>query len=121
MKNEGSQKISTQPMVQRDWHRDMLLAGRADGIYVYDADGKRYIDGSAGAAVVSIGHGVKEVIEAIYRQAQRGSYFPPHIFVNQPAMDLARLLVDAAPGEMRNACRVWFGSDGSGLASSSGS
>jgi len=35
-----------------------------EGIYLYDTDGKRYIDGSGGAAVVSIGHGVREITEA---------------------------------------------------------
>ena len=44
---------------------------RGEGVYIYDKDGRQYIDGSGGAAVVNIGHGVKEVEEAMLQQAGR--------------------------------------------------
>jgi adenosylmethionine-8-amino-7-oxononanoate aminotransferase len=99
-------------IVQRDW-REMPVADHAEGIYVYDTRGKRYIDGSGGSSVVtSIGHGVKEVPEAMYRQAQKGSFFPNHLFGNRPALELADLVAAWAPGAMRNACKTWFGTTG---------
>jgi adenosylmethionine-8-amino-7-oxononanoate aminotransferase len=47
---------------------------RGEGIYIYDTKGKEYIDGSVGAAVVSIGHGVREITEAMLRQAEKISF-----------------------------------------------
>lgn len=49
-------------------------AVRGEGVYLWDRDGQRYIDGSGGAAVVNIGHGVKEVADAIAAQAAEAAY-----------------------------------------------
>jgi adenosylmethionine-8-amino-7-oxononanoate aminotransferase len=98
--------------VQRDWN-EMPVAERAEGIYIYDTEGKRYIDGSGGSSVVtSIGHGVKEVPEAMYQQAQKVSYVPAHVFSNQPALQLGELIAGLAPGTMKNACKSWLGNTG---------
>ena len=105
-------------LVQRDW-REMPVAQRAEGIYVYDTTGKRYIDGSGGSSVVtSIGHGVREVPEAMYRQSQQSSFFPNHLFGNQPAIELSDLIARWAPGEMRNACKTWLGTTGTDASDS---
>jgi len=45
-------------------------AVRGDGVYLYDAEGRRYLDGSSGALVANIGHGRSEVAEAMARQAR---------------------------------------------------
>jgi adenosylmethionine-8-amino-7-oxononanoate aminotransferase len=50
------------------------LAERGQGVYLWDADGRRYIDGSGGAAVVNIGHGVPEVAQAMAGQAAGVAY-----------------------------------------------
>ena len=50
------------------------LAERGERIYVWDTDGRRYIDGSGGAAVVNIGHGVAEVAQAMAEQATEIAY-----------------------------------------------
>ena len=51
-----------QTAVHRRWDWDYPVIARADGIYLWDTTGKRYIDGSGGSSVVtSIGHGVKEI------------------------------------------------------------
>jgi adenosylmethionine-8-amino-7-oxononanoate aminotransferase len=49
-------------------------AVRGEGIYLWDADGKRYIDASGGPILVNIGHGVKEVAQAIAEQAGNVAY-----------------------------------------------
>jgi adenosylmethionine-8-amino-7-oxononanoate aminotransferase len=41
---------------------------RGEGVYLFDQDGKRYLDGSGGPLVVNVGHGRQEVIEAIQKQ-----------------------------------------------------
>jgi adenosylmethionine-8-amino-7-oxononanoate aminotransferase len=94
--------------VHRDWDRDLPLIVRTEGIYLYDAQGRRYIDGSGGSSVVtSIGHGVDEVPRAMYEQAQRFSFYPAHAFTNQAFLDLADRIVSLAPGELKDNSRVW--------------
>jgi adenosylmethionine-8-amino-7-oxononanoate aminotransferase len=94
--------------VHRDWDRDFPLIARAEGIYFYDEQGRRYVDGSGGSSVVtSIGHGVLEVAQAMYEQAEAFSLYPAHAFTNQPFLDLSDLVVSLAPGTLRNNSRVW--------------
>src|SRR5215211_5939363 len=99
-------------VIHRDLHHDYPFVVRGDGVYLYDAEGKRYLDGSGGSsAVTAIGHGVPEVVEAITRQAATLAYAPTHTFATGAAEDLARLIVErfAPPGLEK----VWFVSGGS--------
>ncbi|MGQ9629461.1 MAG: aminotransferase class III-fold pyridoxal phosphate-dependent enzyme [bacterium] len=96
-------------VVHRDWSWDFPVISHTEGIYLYDKDGKRYIDGSGGSSVVvTIGHGVREVYEAMYEQAKRTSFYPAHMFSNEQALELGELIAELAPGDMKNACKVWF-------------
>ncbi len=54
--------------------RDLPLAARASGASIWDSSGKRYLDGSGGAIVVSVGHGDMQVVEAMTRQASSIAY-----------------------------------------------
>jgi adenosylmethionine-8-amino-7-oxononanoate aminotransferase len=72
-------------------------AERGEGVYIYDSGGKQYIDGSGGAAVVGIGHGVKEIAEAMVRQAEKISFSHGSHFTSRAAMDLASKLVRLSP------------------------
>ncbi len=95
--------------VHRDWDRDFPVIVRTAGIYLYDENGRRYIDGSGGSSVVtSIGHGVAEIPQAMYEQAQKFSFYPAHAFTNQPFLDLCDLIVSLAPGELKGNSRVWI-------------
>jgi len=80
------------------------------GIYLYDTDGKRYIDGSGGAAVVSIGHGVGEITEAMVRQAGKVSFAHGSQFTSEAAIAFAERIVSLAPEGLT---RVYFLSGGS--------
>ncbi|MBU7591674.1 aspartate aminotransferase family protein [Metabacillus halosaccharovorans] len=60
-----------------------------EGIYLYDKEGKRYIDGSSGAVTTSIGHGVSEIIEAMHEQANKVSFVYRSQFTSEPAEKLA--------------------------------
>lgn len=86
------------------------VADRAEGVYIYDIEGKQYIDGSGGAAVVSIGHGVKEITEAMVRQAEKISFSHGSQFTSRAAIDLASKLVALSPEGLT---RVYFLSGGS--------
>lgn len=57
----------------------------AEGIYLYDEAGKRYIDGTGGPLVVNVGHGRQEVVQAITKQAQAVAYAHAIMFTSEPA------------------------------------
>ena len=99
-------------VIYRDLHKHYPTIVRGEGIYLFDADGRRYIDGSGGsAAVTSIGHGVEEVVEAMTHQARTLAYGPTHAFSTEAIEDCARVIVeDFAPEGLD---RVWFVSSGS--------
>jgi len=94
--------------VHRSWDREYHTIERTDGVYLYDTDGRRYIDATGGSSVVvSIGHGVKEIPQAMYEQARKFSFYPTHAFSNKPLQELCDLLVHLGPGEMKDHSRVW--------------
>ncbi|MEH7388444.1 aspartate aminotransferase family protein [Bacillus sp. JJ1521] len=78
--------------------KDYPMISHGDGIYLYDTNGKKYIDGSSGAITASIGHGVKEIIEEIEKQAQKISFVYRSQFTSDPAEKLAKKLSDLAKG-----------------------
>ena len=86
------------------------IAVSGEGIYLHTADGGKIIDGSGGAAVACLGHGNKRVAEAIGRQAAPMAYAHTGTFSNQPAEDLADILLSGEPGGLT---RAWFCSSGS--------
>jgi 4-aminobutyrate aminotransferase-like enzyme len=58
--------------------------------------------------VVSIGHGVKEIPDAMYAQAQEFSFYPAHAFSNKHFRDLSESLAKLAPGDMKDNAKVWI-------------
>lgn len=84
---------------------------RGEGIYLYDEDGKRYIDGVGGAAVVNIGHGVREVLEAMTRQASQFCYEFPFLYTSRTQEELARRLAAFSPAGLSYAFFVSGGSE----------
>lgn len=70
---------------------------RGEGVYLYAADGTRYIDAAGGALVVSVGHGVAEIAEAIGAQAARLAYVHGTEFTTPAMEELARELGRRAP------------------------
>ena len=88
--------------------RSFPVIERTKGVYLYDTEGNRYIDGSGGSSTVTtIGHGIREVSQAMAEQAEKFSFYPAHVFTNQPFLDLSDLVVSLAPGELKDHSRVW--------------
>ncbi len=87
------------------------VADRAEGVYIWDTRGKRYLDGSGGACVVSIGHCVPEILEAMQIQFKRVPFVHSSHFTNPAACELGNLLHAMAPDESLN--RTYFLSGGS--------
>jgi len=86
----------------------VVVAG--DGCYLIDANGKRYLDGSGGAAVSCLGHSDRAVVDAIKAQLDRMPYAHTTFFSSEPAEALADELVRHAPAGLE---RVFFVSGGS--------
>jgi adenosylmethionine-8-amino-7-oxononanoate aminotransferase len=86
-------------------------AVRAEGVYIFDASGKRYIDASGGAAVTAIGHGHPAVIAAIREQAGRLASIHTSFFTTEPAEALAEHLVERAPAGISHAVFVSGGGE----------
>jgi adenosylmethionine-8-amino-7-oxononanoate aminotransferase len=86
------------------------VATRGEGVYLFDAAGRRYLDASGGAAVSCLGHGHPRVIEAINRQADQLAYAHTSFFTSEPAEQLADFLTARAPAELSH---VYFVSGGS--------
>jgi len=61
------------------------IIDRAEGIYLYDPDGTRYIDGPGGMWCVQIGYGRQDMAEAIAAQTMKAAYYTPWAFTSEPA------------------------------------
>ena len=78
-----------------------LVIERAEGVHVWTERGKKLIDGFAGLAVVNVGHGRREIAEAIAEQTVRLAYYPTtRQFSNRPAAELAAKLASLTPGDL---------------------
>jgi adenosylmethionine-8-amino-7-oxononanoate aminotransferase len=75
------------------------VAVSGDGVEIVDAEGRRYLDASGGAAVSCLGHGRPEVLAALHKQLDALAYAHTAFFTSEPAERLAdRLIADAPPG-----------------------
>jgi len=83
---------------------------RGEGIYLYDNEGNKYIDASSGTVVVGIGHGVKEVIDAVIEQIQKISFLYGAQFTSKVREQLADEIVDFSDHRYS---KVFFASGGS--------
>jgi adenosylmethionine-8-amino-7-oxononanoate aminotransferase len=82
---------------------------RGEGAYIWDAEGRRYLDGLAGLFVVQAGHGREELARAAYEQAKELAFFPLWSYAHPAAIELANRLAAAAPGDLN---RVFFTTGG---------
>ena len=86
------------------------VATRGEGIYLFDADGRRYVDACGGAAVSCLGHRHPEVVAAVAEQTARLEFIHTGFFTTDTAEELAALIAEKCPGSLD---RVWFTGSGS--------
>src|SRR5437879_3976200 len=98
-------------VLHRSFSSQMPVAVSADGPYIYDRDGRRYLDASGGAAVSCLGHGHPAITKAIVDQAQKLAFAHTSFFTNEPMEDLAAFLVERAPSGIARAGIVCDGSE----------
>jgi hypothetical protein len=94
----------------RHCRSEFPIAVGGDGCFLIDASGKRYFDGSGGAAVSCLGHSNERVKQAIKDQVEKLAFAHTGFFTSEPAEALADLLVANAPGRLD---RVYLVSGGS--------
>jgi adenosylmethionine-8-amino-7-oxononanoate aminotransferase len=85
------------------------IIDHGDGAYVYDTNGKRYLDGLSGLFTVNVGHGRRELAQAAAQQSEKLGYFPLWSFGHEPGIRLAAKLASLAPGDLN---RVFFTAGG---------
>jgi adenosylmethionine-8-amino-7-oxononanoate aminotransferase len=93
-----------------------LVMSAADGAYIYDASGKRYLDGIGGLWCVNAGYGREEIVQAIADQARRLAFFNTFVdTTNAPAADLCAKLARLAPGSLNHVLLTCGGSTANDL------
>ncbi|MFN8125052.1 MAG: aspartate aminotransferase family protein [Candidatus Nanopelagicales bacterium] len=88
-------------------HVPVIVKG--EGAYIWDDQGRKYLDGLAGLFTVQMGHGRTELAEAAAAQAKELAFFPIWSYAHPQAIRLAERLADQAPGDLN---RVFFTSGG---------
>ena len=86
------------------------FAETAEGIYIYDENGQKLIDGPGGMWCVQIGYGRKEMAEAIADQVHKMPYYSPWNMSASPSALLARKIAERAPADLKH---VFFTTCGS--------
>jgi len=104
-------KYPNSPVFFRKLTQPMPRIVRAEGVYLYDDEGKRYLDGSGGAFVVNTGHGVREIADALSTQAQKIAYVSGTAFTHEPSEKMAAALAERAPGDLEYAYFLASGSE----------
>jgi adenosylmethionine-8-amino-7-oxononanoate aminotransferase len=89
---------------------EIRVLNYGEGIYLFDQDGNKYIDGTGGPAVVSIGHGVKEIGEAYKKQSDKSAYVYRSHMTNKPIELFAQYVSEMTQADLD---KVFFVSSGS--------
>ncbi len=95
-----------------------LTIARGEGVYVWDSEGNRYLDGTAGLWFANIGHGRPEIAAAVQAQMENiAAYHTFGEYSNEPAGQLAKRIASLAPVP---GSKVFFGSGGSDAVDTAG-
>ena len=100
------------PVLRRSFRKPYPAAVRGEGVYVWDADGNRHLDFSGSAAVNFIGHGVREISDAMVEQARQLEFVHTSQFTTPVAEEFAQELLDFAGASFRGGA-VYFTCGGS--------
>ncbi|XGI82332.1 aspartate aminotransferase family protein [Enterobacter hormaechei] len=98
-------------IIHRSLRSTPAVAVRAQGAYIFDAQGKQYLDACGGAAVSCLGHAHPDVLAAMHRQIDRLAYAHTGFFTSDTVEQLAEHLTRTAPGDLNYAYFVSGGSE----------
>jgi len=108
-----STATDTTSLFSRNLRKHYPVAVKGEGCWIIDAQGRRYLDASGQAAVVSIGHGVQEIGRAMAEQSGRIAFAHTTQFHSESAEKLAARVLQIAPRNFHDGGRVYFVSGGS--------
>lgn len=97
---DGARHIMLDLRQMKSFCEHPLIIDHASGIYLYDIDGRRIIDGISGIFVVNVGHGNERVIESVRRQQDRVSFVAPIHAASDTRIEYAIRLGAVTPGDM---------------------
>ena len=111
--SEMIQHLWTHKTQDHPWLSDEeLMIDRAEGVWLWTQRGKKLLDAFAGLAVVNVGHGRREIAEAVAEQTVKLAYYPTtRQFSNRPAAELAARLAALTPGDLRYSMFAVSGSE----------
>lgn len=98
-------------VIHRSLRSTPIVSSRAQGAYIFDAQGKPYLDACGGAAVSCLGHAHPDVLAAMHRQIDQLAYAHTSFFTSDVVEQLAEHLTRTAPGELNYAYFVSGGSE----------
>jgi len=104
---------SNSALFPRNFKKAYPVATRGEGCWIIDKSGRRFLDAAGQAAVVNIGHGVREIARAVAEQASQLAFAHTTQFHSEPAEKLAGRLLALAPSNFQEHGRVYFTSGGS--------
>ena len=110
IQKQDNQFIHPWDNIQKLGDNKRTVVDRGDGIYIYDSDGNRLIDGPSGMWCVNIGHGREEMAQAIYDQVMALPHTSPWSMATSPAALFSEALAAEAPGDLNH---VFFTTCGS--------
>jgi len=84
-----------------DFLQHPLVLERAQGVYYWDLEGRRYFDSTGGIFVVTLGHGHPRVLEAMRKQMERMTFAPPLHGVADVTLDFIERLGSVTPGNLK--------------------
>ena len=96
------------PCVYHFYQRPPVLV-RGEGAYLYDTDGRAYLDCFSGVSVVNAGHCNREIVQAAVEQMRRLQHTTT-VYLTEPMLDLARTIAELTPSGLR---RTFFCASGS--------
>jgi adenosylmethionine-8-amino-7-oxononanoate aminotransferase len=99
------------PVFYRRLRRQYPRIVRGQGCYLYDDTGQRYLDGCGGAYVVNVGHGVREIADALACQAATLGYVSGTAFTHDAVEELAAELAELSPGDLEFVYPLGSGSE----------
>src|ERR1700710_2847406 len=81
------------------YYQEPIALVKGEGSYVWDDQGRRYLDAFGGVLTVSVGHANPKVVNAIVEQVKKISH-TSMLYANQPQSDLAEKLASMSPGNL---------------------
>lgn len=95
----------------RSLNKELLEVDHGEGIYLYDTDGKKYIDACSGSVVANLGHAHPVIIKAMQEQAQKVAFSHLSRWTSKPVKELADMIAELAPGTLSKLYLVSGGSE----------